>query len=221
MSRPLLASGLGPSSPQSTPSESRWIEATPIAEEQRELVEANMNELKIDEQSAAGSPASAQNAGLASPQLLIVSPEDARVYSQGMGEAHILVGGEQSGGAWWMGQFREDPGFMTLLHLHPHMDEYFFVLQGMLSVYIDGAWHDLKTGTFALVPRGTPHAQGNTGKEPVHFVGSGSPAGFERFFVELDEIAKRVPPGPQFGAEIAKIMPKYDTKPLGPPPRRT
>jgi hypothetical protein len=72
-----------------------------------------------------------------------------------------------------------------------------------------------------MVPRGTPHAQGNTGKEPVHFAGSGSPAGFERFFIELDEIAKRVSPGPQFGAEIAKIMPKYDTKPLGPPPRRT
>jgi mannose-6-phosphate isomerase-like protein (cupin superfamily) len=175
--------------------------------------------------SQAGAPPivgnSGQNPDLVVPQILVVSPEDARVYSQGLGEAHILVGGERSGGAWWLGQFREDPGFMTLLHLHPHMDEYFFILQGVLSVYIDGTWHDLKAGAFALVPRGTPHAQGNTGKGPVHFVGSGSPAGFERFFIELDEIARRVPPGPQFGAEVAKIMPKYDTKPLGPPPRRT
>ncbi len=202
MPRPLLAAGPSVSSPL------------------RELAESSMNERKIGGQSNAGSPASAQDPGLAIPQLLIVSPEDAKVYSQGMGEAHILVGGERSGGAWWMGQFREDPGFMTLLHLHPHMDEYFFVLQGLLSLYIDGTWHDLKPGSFALVPRGTPHAQGNTGKEPVHFLGSGSPAGFERFFIELDEIAKRVPPGPQFGAEIAKIMPKYDTKPLGPPPHR-
>lgn len=154
-------------------------------------------------------------------QLLVVTPEQARVYSQGLGEAHILVDGERSGGVWWLGQFREDPGFMTLLHLHPQMDEYFFILQGVLSVYIDGTWHDLKSGTFALVPRGIPHAQGNTGKEPVHFIGAGSPGGFAQFFIELDRIAKRVPPGPQFGAEIAKIMPKYDTKPLGPPPART
>lgn len=155
------------------------------------------------------------------PKLLIVPPEQAQVYSQGLGEAHILVSGERSGGDWWLGRFREDPGFMTLLHLHPHMDEYFFILHGVLSVYIDGTWHDLKAGTFARVPRETAHAQGNAGDEPVHFVSLGSPAGFERFFIELDGIAKRVPAGPQFGAEIAKIMPKYDTKPLGPPPRRT
>jgi mannose-6-phosphate isomerase-like protein (cupin superfamily) len=158
--------------------------------------------------------------GWQGPGIFIALPEQARIYSQGMGEAHILVGAEHSGGDFWLGQFREDPGFMTLLHLHPQMDEYFFVLQGVLSVFIDDVWHDLKPGTFAVVPRGTAHAQGNTGKEPVHFVGWGRPAGFEKFFIELDEIAKRVPPGPQFGAEIAKLMPKYDTKPLGPPPRR-
>jgi mannose-6-phosphate isomerase-like protein (cupin superfamily) len=246
VSHPLLASG--PEQPE-TPDDSacrplwrsvsRKNEAAPITrEERRELAELGMSERKIAGQSATGSQTSAkeemsqagapstaeisgQNPKLVIPQILIVSPEEARVYSQGLGEAHILVGGERSGGAWWLGQFREDPGFMTLLHLHPHMDEYFFILQGVLSVYIDGTWHDLKAGAFALVPRGTPHAQGNTGKEPVHFVGSGSPAGFERFFIELDEIAKRVPPGPQFGAEIAKIMPKYDTEPLGPPPRRS
>lgn len=90
-----------------------------------------------DQMSQAGTPSNPENRGQnpepAIPQILIVSPEEARVYSQGMGEARILVGGERSGGAWWMGQFREDPGFMTLLHLHPHMDEYFFVLQGVLS----------------------------------------------------------------------------------------
>jgi len=155
------------------------------------------------------------------PGLLIVNPEDVPVYSQGLGEARIVVGEESSGSLWWMGQFREDPGFMTLLHLHPHMDEYFFVIQGVLSVFIDDAWHDLKAGAFARVPRGIPHAQGNTGKDSVHFIGSGSPAGFEKFFIELNEITKRVPPGPQLGAEIAKIMPNYDTKPLGPPPKRT
>ncbi len=172
-------------------------------------------------------PASTGGSAEGAPQggPLIVTPDDALVYSQGLGEARIMVGGERSNGVWWMGKFREDPGFMPLLHLHPHMDEYLYVLEGTLSVFIDGMWNDLKAGTFAEVPRGIAHAQGNTGAAPVHFIGGGSPAGFEKFFAELDGIARRVAPGPrfgaEFGAEIARIMPKYDTRPLGPPPRRT
>src|SRR5271166_2216006 len=57
---------------------------------------------------------------------MIVTPNEARVYSQGLGEAHILVDGERSGGAWWLGEFREDPGFMTSLHFHYQQDEQFF-----------------------------------------------------------------------------------------------
>jgi quercetin dioxygenase-like cupin family protein len=169
---------------------------------------------------ASGVESSASATGQLS-NIVIVRPDQGRVYSQGLGEARILIGSENSGGAWWFGQFREDPGFMTLLHLDPQMSEYFFILQGVLSLYEDGNWHDLAAGTFASVPRGIAHAQGNTGKEPVHFISAGSPAGFERFFVEIDEVSKRVPPGPQFGAELAKRMPKYDTTPLGPPPRRS
>ena len=45
------------------------------------------------------------------------------------------------------------------------IDEQFYVLDGVLSVYLDGKWHDLETVELALVPRGTPHAQGNTARE--------------------------------------------------------
>jgi len=153
---------------------------------------------------------------------MIIKPGEAHVYSQGLGEAHILVDGERSGGAWWLGQFREDPGFMTSLHFHHQTDEQFFVLDGVLSIYVDGMWHDLQPGTVAMVPHGTPHAQGNAGKQPVRFLGSGNPAGFERFFPELHELVSRIPPSnPQFGPEVAKILSRHDTKVLGPPPPRT
>lgn len=152
---------------------------------------------------------------------MIVKPDQARVYSQGLGEARILVDGERSGGAWFLGQFREDPGFTTSLHVHHQTDEQFFVLEGVLSVYLDGQWHDLETGTFAVLPHGKPHAQGNAGKVPVCFLGAGSPAGFEQFFPELHEIASRLSPSdPQFGAEVAKALSRHDTKVIGPPPPR-
>jgi quercetin dioxygenase-like cupin family protein len=151
----------------------------------------------------------------------IIPADQVRLYNMGLGQAHIIVDGERSGGAWWMGQFREDPGLMTSLHVHPHVDEQFYVVDGVLSLYVDGNWHELETGELALVPRGTPHAQGNTGKQPVHFLGSGNPAGYEAFFVDVDELLKRLSPSdPQFRVELGKIQTKHDMKVLGPAPSR-
>jgi hypothetical protein len=138
VSHPLLASGPGQhqtpadsSLPSLARSESQKSEASPVTREGRlELAEVGMNKPGIAGPAATGSQTSAkeqmsqaaapsiggnsgQNPDLVVPQILVVSPEDARVYSQGLGEARIQVGGERSGGAWWLGQFREDPGFMT------------------------------------------------------------------------------------------------------------
>jgi quercetin dioxygenase-like cupin family protein len=152
---------------------------------------------------------------------MVITPKEAHVYSQGLGEAHILVDTARSNGTWWLGQFREDPGFTTSLHLHPVQTEYFFVLDGVLSVFLDGAWHDLKTGTIAEVPNGTPHAQANHDGQPVKFVGWGAPSGFEQAFPAIDKLAARLSPSsPQWGPEAAKIVSRHDTTVLGPPPRR-
>jgi hypothetical protein len=67
------------------------------------------------------------------PATLIVAADQVCVYGLRYGEARILVAGYRSGGAWWMGQFREDPGFMTPWHVHPNMDQQLFVLDGVLS----------------------------------------------------------------------------------------
>src|SRR5215469_2210886 len=67
---------------------------------------------------------------------MIVGPEEAQVYSLlGGGEARLMATGESTNGAWWMGRFREDPGFMTHYHYHPRTDEQIYVLEGVLSVY--------------------------------------------------------------------------------------
>lgn len=151
----------------------------------------------------------------------IIPAGQVRLYNMGLGQAHIIVDAERSGGAWWMGQFREDPGLMTTLHVHHHADEQFFVLDGVLSIYVDGKWHEVETGELALVPRGTPHAQGNTSKQPVRFLGTGNPAGFERFFPAHDELLKRLSPtDPQYPVEIGKIFSQVDTEVLGPAPPR-
>jgi mannose-6-phosphate isomerase-like protein (cupin superfamily) len=152
---------------------------------------------------------------------IIITPNDAHLYSMGQGEAHILVDGDRSAGAWWMGEFREQPGFMTPLHYHPRQDEQFYVLEGVLSVYAEDKWYDLEPGSVAIVPHGVRHAQGNTGNVRARFLGSGNPAGFEQSFAEIDQLARRLQRSdPKFQEELEKILAKFDTKTLGPAPPR-
>ncbi len=170
------------------------------------------------------------SAGLGSPSPLAAFPErslrlipadQVHTYSLGHGQGQIIVDTELSGGSWWMGQFREGPGFMTTVHVHTLADEHFFVLDGVLSLYVGGEWQDVKSGEFALVPRGVPHAQGNTSSEPAHFLGSGNPAGFERFFPLNEALLKRMSPSdPNYPGELAKIFAQVATRIVAPPPQR-
>jgi quercetin dioxygenase-like cupin family protein len=50
------------------------------------------------------------------------------------------------------------------MHLHHSADEQFYALEGVISVWMDGSWHDLPPGGLAVVPRGTPQALGNRPK---------------------------------------------------------
>ena len=150
---------------------------------------------------------------------MIVRPDQARIYKQGLGEIRMLVDGEQSAGQWWLAEACEFPGFTTSLHLHPKTMEHVYVLEGLLSVYLDGQWHELGAGTFAELPRNTPHAQANHSDKNVRFLGTGIPAGFDRFFPELDNLVSRMSPSdPAFIREVSKLVSQYDTTVLGPPP---
>lgn len=152
---------------------------------------------------------------------MIIGPREASVYSMlGGGEAHLLLTGERTNGAWWMGRFREDPGFMTHLHYHPNTDEQVYILDGVLSVYTDEIWHELGPGTLGVLPKGKPHAQGNRADKPVHFIGSGAPAGFEKLFPAVDALMKRMKPGTsEFIAEFQRITAVCDIVSLGPAPK--
>lgn len=156
-----------------------------------------------------------------SSPAMIVTPEEAHVYSMlGGGEARLLLTGERTNGAGWMGRFREDPGFMTQLHYHPNSSEQVYILDGVLSVYVDEEWHELGPGTLGVLPRGKPHAQGNRSEKPVHFIGSGAPSGFENLFPAIDALMKREKPGTaEFVTEFQKIAAHCDIVSLGPAPK--
>jgi quercetin dioxygenase-like cupin family protein len=141
----------------------------------------------------------------------VIAPGQARVYQLHLGEARILMDGARSAGEWWLATVRQDPGFVTPLHLHPQMAEHFYILDGALSLYLDGKWTLLEAGTLAIIPHGVAHAQANRGGSPVSTLAWGRPAGFERFFAAQQ--------GAPNLAGVVNIVKDYDTEVLGPPPQ--
>ena len=152
-------------------------------------------------------------------KALFVLPANNGVYDIGHGEARILAGAEDTGGAWWAGSLMSEAGRKTSLHVHYSADEQLYVLEGVLSVWMDDRWQDLPVGGLATAPRGVPHALGNRTTKPLRYLVVGNPAGFEKFFVDIEAAARKMPyASPEFLSELAQIYTKYDSKLLGPPP---
>ncbi len=158
--------------------------------------------------------------GASADKPSILLPQSARVYDIGHGEARVLVGAEESGGAWWLASILSEPGRKTSLHVHFSADEHVYVLEGVLSAWVDDHWQELPAGAVGILPRLIPHALGNRSKQSVRYLGSGNPAGFERFFADVEIASRHFPYGsPDFLAELKKVYTKYDSKLLGAPPQ--
>ncbi len=84
------------------------------------------------------------------------------------------------------------PGFAgPPVHIHPHQDESFEVLSGVLDIFLDGKWRQLRAGESLTVPRGRPHALRNLHDEETRAVNVHSPAlGFPRFMAQLHELVR-------------------------------
>lgn len=62
-------------------------------------------------------------------------------------------------------------------HVHPHQDEYIFVLDGRVDLILDGKNTSASTGDLVRMPRGIPHAFFNNSGEPVTALFWAAPAG--------------------------------------------
>jgi Cupin domain len=69
--------------------------------------------------------------------------------------------------------------------------------------YVAGA------GSYVFKPKDVPHTFWNAGPEPAHLVELILPAGFERFFAELGELAATCPPE-EFEERRAELAREYD-----------
>ena len=73
------------------------------------------------------------------------------------------------------------------VHTHPHAEERYEVVSGVLEVYVDGEWTEVPAGERHTVPPGTPHTFRNT--TPVEVINVHEPAlQHEEYFRRLHKL---------------------------------
>lgn len=107
------------------------------------------------------------------------------------------------------------------LHVHHREDEWFYVMDGVLTFWVDGQVIEAPAGSFVYGPRDLPHTFAVT-SERAHFLVVTQPAGFEGMLRALGEPAPSltIPPAPTEPPDMARItevLTEYGIELLGPP----
>lgn len=149
-------------------------------------------------------------------------PLSPRIVSAGEGELLAVVGdayrllarGEDTGGAYALLEAVVPPGSPgPPPHTHTREEEGFYILDGRITVTIDGRDSVAAPGAFVLLPRHIPHKFRNDGDVPARMLITISPAGFERFFREvgkaLSDPGLLTPPSHEEIQRVLEAAPRY------------
>lgn len=115
------------------------------------------------------------------------------VWLPGDVRSEIHLSGEDTGGAFCLIVDHPPAGWLLPPHRHLHEAETIHVVAGRFTMEIDGAQSVLEAGDTAHVPIGAVHSGGNVGSETGTRVVIFSPAGLERFFLEIGAGAPGAP----------------------------
>jgi mannose-6-phosphate isomerase-like protein (cupin superfamily) len=141
----------------------------------------------------------------------------------------VKLGQADANGTFGLLEVVIPPGIGSPWHVHPEEDEWFYVLDGNLTIYVGDKRVDLTTGGFSFGPKGVPHTFIGAGPNPARALIGFSPMQFEGFLREVGQPAPaRVLPPPMDGPppEVAKLAPIAKRSgfiilgPPGPPPGR-
>jgi len=92
------------------------------------------------------------------------------------------------------------------LHVHSREDEWFYVLEGELTIWVDGETIQAPAGSFVFGPKGIPHTF-IVSSDQARFLLVTEPAGFEQFMRAVGEPAQRleIPPPATEPPDVAAL----------------
>ncbi|WP_263350510.1 cupin domain-containing protein [Acidicapsa acidisoli] len=132
----------------------------------------------------------------------------------------ITVSEEDTNGRYSVIDMHVPPGGGPGLHRHNY-DETFIVLEGEIEVTFRGTKTTARAGDTATIPSNAPHKFHNAASEPGRLICICSPAGIEKFFLEVGvPVASRTTPPPaldkdqmaKFIKKALALAPKYQTE---------
>ena len=139
-------------------------------------------------------------------------------YGIGGAIYRIVATAEETGNAIFAFEATEPPGGGPPLHIHTREDEFFLVLEGEVSFFIDGRVIRRGPGGSAFVPRGARHCFRNTSDRTARLLVLFTPGGIEGFF-EYGAAENGHPPSEELMLErLIALAPAYGLEVLGPSP---
>lgn len=139
---------------------------------------------------------------------VVLRPGEGERLELGASSAVLKAGSETTEGRFALVETTIAPGFPgPRPHIHRETLDMFYVLQGTLTMRIDGETLDLGSGSFVAVPPDTPHTFSNRTEQPVRLLNMDVPAGLESY---LREMAGAMAKDPLVPAEVAEIQSRYD-----------
>ncbi len=118
---------------------------------------------------------------------LLVGPSEGKSVLGGV--AVYKLSGDVTGGAYSVVEHNLQPRALAApMHTHRDVNEVSYVLEGEVGALIGDREVYAGPGTLVLKPRGIPHTFWNAGPTPAKLLEVISPAGFERYFEELDQL---------------------------------
>lgn len=154
--------------------------------------------------------------------------------------AYSLAEREGEPARWWLGghlavkaraadtdgrfcqiEFTDPCGNAPPVHIHHWEDETFYVLEGLVTVFIGDARIDASQGEFVFMPRDVPHTY-LVRSERARALVTYAPGGIEQFFIEMGLLVTDPdrPPAPVVPDHdvFAREMRRYGVELVGPPP---
>ena len=132
----------------------------------------------------------------------------------------LKVVGEDTDGAFLLGEELSPPGGGPPPHIHHREDEMFCVLDGEYEFLVGERTIRAGAGSVVYVPSNVPHTFKNVGTTPARMLAFVMPAVFEGFLEEVGEEAADQSSPPPFGQEeIERLLataPKYGIEMLPP-----
>ena len=119
----------------------------------------------------------------------VLGPKDGKAGFLGSIGVRLMVEGLESGGGFSLVEHPMSARALAApLHRHSREDEYSYVVEGRVGALLGDEVVVGVVGDLIFKPRGQWHTFWNAGDEPARLLEIISPAGFERYFIELVEL---------------------------------